>query len=62
MTLQFQEEGTVLKEAVANFTSRTVVSLTGSNPMDMEVMKALQVIHTQFPPNSIYVCTIGLSF
>ena len=32
----------MLKEAVSTFTFSTVVSLTGSNPMDLSVMRSLQ--------------------
>jgi shikimate kinase len=41
--LFIEEEGRLLKEAVSTFGSGTVVSLTGSNPLDSSVMNVLQV-------------------
>ena len=38
----FQEEARTLKEAVSTFTFSTIISLTGSNPMDLSVMQALR--------------------
>lgn len=40
--LFIKEEGRVVKEAALTFVPSTVVSLSGSNPMDMSVMQALQ--------------------
>ena len=43
--LFIEEEGRLLKEAVSTLGSGTVVSLTGSNPLDSSVMNVLQVRH-----------------